>query len=261
MIKNLDDDQKQQAIMMGMMSAGAAMMDPRGTFGSAGASINRGLNAGLGTALPMMQWMQRTNEKEDDKKYQRKQDRIANRFRQNQQVLQEMQLKANENYRKASLDMQGRQVGLAEAKYKSDLARQQAGASAYAQFMDDYTKGVPNPAFAAAPPPMSINQATGQPYGMPNVPARVPMTEQEAYLRAGQLGAAYDYPSSVFTPALKQRYDAPDMNQQLYQATYGDPKDPATIKAKEWLDLRQKTDPFLSALAGRMNALPPPMQK
>ena len=42
--------------LWGLISAGAAMMDPRGTYGSFGAGLNRGVTAGLNTYGPWKQW-------------------------------------------------------------------------------------------------------------------------------------------------------------------------------------------------------------
>ena len=46
--------------MWGLISAGAAMMDPRATYGNFGASLNRGIQQGLATYAPLkqMQWNQ-----------------------------------------------------------------------------------------------------------------------------------------------------------------------------------------------------------
>ena len=56
-----------QAAQLGLLSAGAAMLDPRGTGGNVGASVNKSVQAGLGTYIPMMQWQERRDDRKTDR--------------------------------------------------------------------------------------------------------------------------------------------------------------------------------------------------
>ena len=58
---------------LALLSAGAGMLDPRGTYGSAGAGINKGIRQGLGTYLPMAQF-----QAVQQSQQQAQQDNVAN---------------------------------------------------------------------------------------------------------------------------------------------------------------------------------------
>ena len=75
---------------------GAAMADPRGTYGSAGASMSNAMRAGMGAYLPMMQWQQQRADKKDEKDYRKSRDRIMDRFRKDTQSFQAAQMELSQ---------------------------------------------------------------------------------------------------------------------------------------------------------------------
>lgn len=91
-LPNVTPEQQKQAMWMSLLSAGAGMMDPRGTYGHAGASMNRAFKQGLGTYMPMVQWMQKSNLAKEDRDYRKQRDKAMDRFRKNAESAQAVRL-------------------------------------------------------------------------------------------------------------------------------------------------------------------------
>lgn len=70
---------------MALLSAGAGMVDPRGTWGSFGASANRGVQQGLNTYVPLAQWQQRQEAMQAEKEQERIRQAALVQFMNNQQ--------------------------------------------------------------------------------------------------------------------------------------------------------------------------------
>ncbi len=124
---------------MMMMQMGAALMDPRGTYGSAGAAFNNAAR----TVIPQFMQLQRENKAdaryEDEKSYrrgrdktadkrQRKQDQQAKRARADNMMLQQMQMAQSAGQFQDSLGIQKSNLALNERKLsmaEEDALRQQ----------------------------------------------------------------------------------------------------------------------------------------
>jgi hypothetical protein len=103
--------------LLAILSGSAALMDPRGTYGSAGAALNQGLQAGFGTYLPMMQWQQEAQAKKAQEDYQRQQDTFKNELATKQFDLSQQKLENMTQFQASQLD-------LAKARLRQGRLRQ-----------------------------------------------------------------------------------------------------------------------------------------
>lgn len=90
--QNITPEQQQQALAMALLTGGAQMMNPVGTFGNAGAQFSRGVQQGMGTFMPMMQFYQQSNLAKEDRDYKKSRDKTMDRFRKNQESAQAIRL-------------------------------------------------------------------------------------------------------------------------------------------------------------------------
>ena len=166
-----------QAAQLGLLSAGAAMLDPRGTDGNTGAALNKGVRAGLGTYIPMMQWQQNKKDRKSDRDWKKQQAMIRNVLEERQFKLRQKTFEAETANREANTNIKQAQFGLQKEKMNREIEQQRMLNASISQFYQGMTGGVASDPTKA---PMRINQKTGKPYG-----AKREMTDQEA----SQLGA------------------------------------------------------------------------
>ena len=107
-----------EAAQLGLLSAGAAMLDPRGTRGEIGASINKSVQAGLGTYIPMMQWNQNKKDRKEDRDWNKNQDVIRNTLAERQFKLRKATAEAELDNRTQSMDLQRARFGMAQKQFQ-----------------------------------------------------------------------------------------------------------------------------------------------
>ena len=134
-LPNITPEQQKQAMWMGLLSAGAGMLDPRGTYGSTGASINRGLQQGLGTYIPMAQWMQKSNLQKEDRDYRKERDEVMDRFRQTRQDLMQTEI----DQRSQANKLRERQVDIQESQFQMERDAYERQQELIKQFMPNQT--------------------------------------------------------------------------------------------------------------------------
>ena len=174
-----------QAAQLGLISMGAAMLDPRGTGGNTGAALNKGVQAGLNTYVPMMQWQQNKKDRKEDKDYRKSQDMIQNVLAERQFKLRKATTESELDNREQSMNLQRARFGMEQAKYNTALEQYQQQMQ-FGKTMAEYmTKGKPTE--ASKQPPIRVGPG-GVPYG--EMPQREPLTANEEKLMKYQFMAA-----------------------------------------------------------------------
>lgn len=156
------DEQRKMALAMAMMSGGAAMMDPRGTYGSAGAALNQGFQAGMGSYMPMMQFAQKAAERKEEKDYRKKRDRMTDRFRKNQETLQA-----------ATMELREKQLGISQQNANTN-AGMKALQGQLMQFQIDQAKTQQKMMEQFMPKPNKVSELRAQDTGMGPLKTNVP---------------------------------------------------------------------------------------
>lgn len=239
---------------MALISAGAGMMDPTGTYGNAGAAINRGIQQGMKTYLPLAQFQAR----EKEAATRRKDLKEQNQFRNN---LLEKQLNQAEKYQDATTQYRTDTINLERTKMERELKRLEQQQLMMGQFSDYAINGMPNPAAAgAAGPRVGNDPATGLPPGMP---ARVPMTPGQFGSMQAQMMSGTKIPGGAFTGLNKAAFPSTQpgssnysMSDRLgllqYKASVGQITPEEQI---ELTGLQSSINPMDAAIAAKIHAI------
>ena len=178
----LDNNQPAQ---LGLLSAGAAMLDPRGTNGNIGSSINKSVQAGLGTYVPLMQWQQNKKDRKEDRDWRKQQDTIQNVLQERTYKMRKQALEGEAENREVNTNIRRAQFGLQQQQAQRDIERLQSQSAALSQWMLGKKA---NPAFSKQAPPIAINPATNEAFG--NQAGREPqyleMTPQERQMKLAE---------------------------------------------------------------------------
>ena len=122
--------------MLGLIAGGAAMMDPRGTYGSSGAAINKGIQAGLRSYLPLAQFQARKKEAATRRKDVKAQNQFRNTLLERQMELSESSAEATAESRERTYNLQKAQFGLEQDKYQAELDRLKSQNKMLSQWID-----------------------------------------------------------------------------------------------------------------------------
>lgn len=252
-----------QPAQLGLLSAGAAMLDPRGTNGNIGSSINKSVQAGLGTYVPLMQWQQNKKDRKEDRDWRKQQDTIQNVLQERTYKMRKQALEGEAENREVNTNIRRAQFGLMEEKANREIAQLQAQSAAMSQFASGQK---PNPEYANQPPPMSINPATGQPFGN-RVSKTLPMTDQDKMMMLAQMQQG-GMNSGAASTLMKSQFSKTDPSSPNYSSSADKG---ATIdvlarrmvkegKAKTYEDakmqLMQKMDPMAQMMQMMMTEQP-----
>ena len=135
-----------QAAQLGLLSAGAAMLDPRGTDGNTGAALNKAVRSGLNTYVPMMQWQQDKKDRKSDRDWKKQQDMIRNVLEERQFKMRKKTFEAETEHRAAQMSMQQAKFGMAQQQFQ----QQQEMNTLKTDIMSEYLKVI-DPANKQAP--------------------------------------------------------------------------------------------------------------
>jgi hypothetical protein len=124
-----------QAAQLGLLSAGAAMLDPRGTGGNTGAAFNKGIRAGMNTYIPMMQWQQNKKDRKEDRNWNKEQDVIRNVLQERQFKQRKAALESETENRSERTDIARAQLGMQQKQFEQSQAAYKMKMDMYSQFM------------------------------------------------------------------------------------------------------------------------------
>ena len=133
MFADVNPDQRRQALSMAGLQMGAGMLDPRGTGGSFGAALNKGVQQGMGAYVPMMMFAQQSAERKaregkQDKRYSQEQKRLAQQHR-DRMFMQQMGLEQNADNHSLLMDLRESSLQLNQSQFdwQKKQAEQQMG--------------------------------------------------------------------------------------------------------------------------------------
>lgn len=205
---------------LALLSAGAGMMDSRGTYGGAGAQFNKGVQQGLNTYMPAMQFQKRREERQKNREMQQKQWDVQNRFAKNRETfaaaqyqMQADKMAQDQKNWEEQMAISREQFGIVKQQWERDQAMHDAKMSALQNLLGTPEQLQDNPGAGEAGVP-GYGETRKEQFKLTNQvsPAEQARKMQMAYHLMGMPGVA-----GVYGDVAKQHEPTTGMRNKIYE--------------------------------------------